>query len=251
MNAADESTRRLRAAWSESPVESDGTDEPPIDADRVWRAVRGDAPVAERRELVERLHRDPDLALSWRLARELSRTAEGLDDDDETTTIPGAAAPEPDAGRVVRFPGRRRGPWLAGLSFAAAVVLAVGLNIREAGEDPGTYRPTVVYRGEGTTIEAVTGDALPRSEPVLRWRGPDGARFTVTVMTETLDPVATVRDLETPELALSGEILASFVDGTVLLWQIEARQPDGETTVSETFRTRIGSPASPPTDSAD
>lgn len=227
-----EETARLRAAW-ESRETRDA--EPPVDPETIWRAVRGELPLDEKRALVDRMAHDPDLALEWRLARELSAAAdeieaaeEGADKTAEEGETDERSAPVPFAPRRARW-----STW-AGL-VAALFFAAIGLRVL----GPADPEPPPIYRGTETTIEALTGDTLPRDEPVLRWQGLDEARYVVSVSTETLEPVFIARDLDEPSLRLPEDALVPLADGSVLLWRVEAHARDGGVVASETFRVRL------------
>ena len=74
--------------------------------DRVWRAVSGELPADERRDLVDRMATDPALAEAWRGAQELSRPR------------------RPEAHAKDGLPAMWRPSWLA-----AAAVLIVGIAV--------------------------------------------------------------------------------------------------------------------------
>ena len=61
------------------------------DLDLIWRAVSGELPASERRELVDRTATDPALAEAWRAARELRHAAGMLD----CASGPGPEQPPP------------------------------------------------------------------------------------------------------------------------------------------------------------
>ena len=69
--AADE---RLREAF-QALGDASHRELSPDEVDRVWQAVSGTLPAAERRDLVERMAADPALAAAWRVAEELQRAA--------------------------------------------------------------------------------------------------------------------------------------------------------------------------------
>ena len=71
--AAEE--ERLREAF-QALAETSARECAEGDVDRIWRAVSGELPAWERREIVDRMAGDPALAEAWRLAQELHATAE-------------------------------------------------------------------------------------------------------------------------------------------------------------------------------
>jgi hypothetical protein len=201
---------RLRAALASLQGNGQGS----VDAGRVFDAVHGRLTAAEREALVEELLDNPDAAEAWRLARELA-----------TETAPQTA---------VEPPSRIGLKWLG---VAAAMVLAVGVGwmvLRPA--------PEPVYRGSQSLAiaSALPANApLPRAEPVLRWTGPDGGRYRVRVLTPELEVLEESDELSTPQFTLSAETLRRVQPGGWIVWQVDARVPDGTAIVSPSFSTRI------------
>jgi hypothetical protein len=105
------------------------------------------------------------------------------------------------------------------------------------------HAPAPVLRGAGSALSATVADgaSLPRDAFRLVWVPlPDaGVRYTVRVTTEDLRQVAEVRRLETPSYQVPESALAAFPAGTRLLWQVEARDPDGRTVASPTYEVEI------------
>jgi hypothetical protein len=212
---ADEKLRQAFQALGGTSA-SECSDE---ELDRIWRAVSGELPAAERRELVARMATDPAFAEAWRVAEELWR----------------ASREEVQAGAE----GGVR-PWTRSWFAAAAVLLlavGAGLVVRFASmagdefRDPGRY-----------VVESlVTPDAtLSRDAFRLRWTpGPQGSRYDVRVTTEDLRPLATVTDLTTPELVVEGDRLSTVASGARILWQVEVALPEGERVSSQTFVARV------------
>ncbi|MEM9558079.1 MAG: hypothetical protein AAGC60_27730 [Acidobacteriota bacterium] len=218
----------------------------PVEPDTIWRAVRGELPAAETRALVDRLVDDPELAREWRLAHELVQSldttdAAGSDDsvgDREGTVSAFPVAPAVDAPRR----------WRPRAMLAAAAMLFLGLAAFLLLDTPEPTPP--IWRGEDVAIESALPAAtvLPRDAAELRWRGPEvdddaTVRWSVDVLSETLEPVSRATDLDTPHLLLELSRLEPFADGTVLLWRVTARidTADGEDVVrSTTFRTTLG-----------
>jgi hypothetical protein len=191
------------------------------DVDRVWRALEGELPAAERRSLVARLATEPALAEAWRLAHHLRRTS-----------LVG------DASAAPRRPSRA---WsMSSVAAAAVLVLAVavGVMLRRDGSTDATFRA-----GEPNAIEALTdGDAvLPREAFRLRWSpGPQDSRYDVRATTESLDLLAAATDLGAPEWVIDPARLAGVPSGARILWQVEVLLPGGERVVSPTFVVRLG-----------
>ena len=192
----------------------------PEEIERVWRAVSGQLPAEERRDLVDRMAGDAALAEAWRSAQELSRAA---------------AARATSEGRVPRS-GMWRASWLA----AAAVLIAgIGIAIvyqRSSLRDE-TFRDPGHYVIESLVQPAVT---LPRDAFRLRWTpGPPDTRYQVTVTTEDLRVLATVPGLTLPELTLESRRLSDVAPGGRGLWQVTAALPGGESVASQTFVVRV------------
>ncbi len=198
---------RLRAALASLRDEGKA----PVDAGRIFDAVHGQLSVAEREAVVEELLTNPDAAEAWRLAQELEPEAAA------------AAAP--------------RNEWSKWLAVAAAVVLVVGVGwqwLRPA--------PEPVYRGsESRTItSALPPDGtLARTQPVLRWTGVEGWRYRVRVLTPELELLEESEETSAVEYAVSAASLQRVPSGGLILWQVEARVPEGGSIVSPTFSVRI------------
>ncbi|MCP3138731.1 hypothetical protein [Pyxidicoccus xibeiensis] len=234
----DATVERLRAAFRAGETETQGGE--PVDADRIWRAVSGELPPEERREVVARVAADPAWAAAWRLAHELTRSA-----SEATALAERAPPPDTRARRDTERPrpqGRRfhfawsRPVWGA-LATAALVLVVVGVSVQQ-----GTDGPPVVRGGDTVAVASqVPEDApLPRERAVLRWSGgPEGTRWSVQVSSEDLSLVHRADSLTRSEYAVPAEVLAAVKPGTKLLWQVEARLPDGQVLRSATFVNRI------------
>jgi hypothetical protein len=188
-----------------------------VDTDLVWRAVSGELPPDERREVVDRVARDPSWALAWRVAHELrsalpkSRSRPGL--------------------RLVWSRGARYGALAAGLIAATAA----GLWFRQPAPPPGYREQT------GARIESLVPErqALPRQRCVLRWTGPPGATYEVRATSEDLLLVHTAPGLIEREYRVPEEFLSAFPPGAKVLWRVEGRLPDGTVLAGPTFVARL------------
>ena len=69
-------------------------------------------------------------------------------------------------------------------------------------------------------------------------RGPEGSRYQVSVATEDLQVLTTARDVTSPELTVSRELLSEVAPGGRVLWQVVMALPGGETVSSPTFVVR-------------
>jgi hypothetical protein len=189
------------------------------DLDRVWAAVRGGLPAAERRALVERVAGDPAIAEAWRVAHTLRR-------DDPWEPV----VESPPATLVV-------GRWLA---TAAAALLAISVVVLISRLD----RPNgdTMRTPGGTRIESLVPSdaAMPRGAFRLRWSpGPAGSRYHVRVTTGDLEVLTTMANLAEPDVTIDPHVLAGLTPGTAVLWQVEATGPGGQRSASQTFATRL------------
>ena len=214
-DAADERLRRAFQSLGETSREAPADE----DIQRIWRAIAGELPAEERRELVDRMASDPALAESWRAAQELSRSA-------------GQRAPAA---------ARREMPWWTQSWVAAAVVMfAVGAGlVLQLSPPPAdhTLRDATGFRIESL----VPPDAvLPRDGFRLRWTpGPEGSRYYVRVTTQDLRPVTVAADLPKPELLVEQDALSTVAPGARVLWQVDVTRPGGDTISSQTFVVRV------------
>jgi len=165
------------------------------------------------------------------------------------------AAPEPPPGDLERLMeevgAERRGPPRSGIRFwgplatgliAATMVAAVGLSVWW-GWSP--QKPRVAQRA-GNETEVLRSridpeEALPQQAFVLSWEAEPpwrDARFSVTVTTEDLTPVAAAHGLEETSYEVPAEALAALPAGARLLWRVEAVRPDG-TLRKKVFQARL------------
>jgi hypothetical protein len=206
---ADEPADVARLREALASVRGDG--QSPVDAERIFDAVHGRLSVEERQAIVEELLSNPDAAETWRLARELA------------VESPARVAPLRSSVR-----------WLAA---AAVVLLAAGAAWRYAAP---VSEP--VYRGSESraVVSALPAEAvLPRTQPVLRWTGIEGARYRVRVLTPELELLEESAESPALEHTVAPAALQRVPAGGRILWQVEARVPDGGTVVSPTFSARI------------
>ncbi|MBZ4336141.1 hypothetical protein [Corallococcus sp. AS-1-12] len=229
---------RLRTALREDEAEGE-----PVDADLVWRAVRQELPVEERRAVVERVSADPAWARAWRLAKAMSRAAAEAERGApaEGEAAPPAAGEEAPA-KVVPLTARRswqaRPAWAA---MAAAVVVLVGAVVvvrqQQAREDPARIRGGA---SGAITSQVPEATALPRERFVLRWSGvPQAVSWSVQVSSEDLKVFHRAERLESREYTVPPDVLAELPSGARVLWQVEARLPDGSVQRGSTFVNRL------------
>jgi hypothetical protein len=205
---------RLREAWRTLDEEAQALPaEPPVDPNEVWAAVSGELPAERRRELVDRMARDPQLSLEWRLASDLVDSAA-----------------EPTEAPVLPFQPQR--PWRPWLAAAAALALAVVGFFLFRPQEP-------IYRGGGERIGAIGEPVLRLSAPVLRWTPVDKATYEVSVASADLESIYEARDLRKAELRLPADRLADLQVGDEVLWRVEAKLPNGDSVRSDTFVFRV------------
>ena len=187
------------------------------DVERVWRAVSGELPTAERRDLVDRLASEPALAHAWRVAHELrdAQQDEGL--------LEGQRSPR---------------SWTpAWIGLVAVLLLSVAVGVMQLRRVPAD---TMRDSGRPVIESLLPFDAtLPRGAFVLRWKpGPEGSRYQVRVTTEDLRVLTSAADLTTPELTVPPDRLSGLPPNARVLWQVVAALPGGETVSSQTFVVR-------------
>ena len=213
--AADEKLREAFQALGETSRDETSA----VDLDRIWRAVSGELPAEERRELVDRTATDPALAEAWRTAEELWRA------------VP---QPIPAAPRRLRLSTQSR--------MAAAAVLLVGVTVGivfqlSSDRGPDTFRDTGSYVVEPLVSPEAT---IPRDAFRLRWTpGPQDSRYHVRVTTEDLRVLTTVSDLTAPELVVDRDLLSGVAPGARVLWQVDVTLPGGDSVSSQTFTVRV------------
>jgi hypothetical protein len=206
---------RLRNAFADlGETAAPGPDCP--EPDRLWAVATGEAPLAERHDIIAHMSSCASCAAAFRLARGLSQ------EQARTSTL-------------LRFDR----PWMRWSTAAAALAAAVLLAVLV----PGLWRnQSAPYRGgEGQEIRSLMDDAvLPRDQAELRWSpAPPGSRYEVRVLTREGAEIAVESDLEAPRYRIPPSALAGVPAGTVLYWQVKAIRPDGKSSASKTFEVRL------------
>lgn len=241
----DQETLRLREAfaslaWDAVPQES--CPEP----ERLWAGARGELAPGEVRELIEHTAACAACAESWRLAHRLDAELGEADEAavPHTAASPAVASPTMASPAAARRPMRpaawlswqRAGVWAA--AAAAMVLVVVGLQLRA----PQVAPPGSGYRQPGTTgIQSLltAGETLLRQELVLRWSGPEGARYRLWVTSDDGTLLAEARDLEAAEYRVPEAALADLPPGSRILWRVDADLVDGGSLASSTFSTLL------------
>jgi hypothetical protein len=203
----------LRAAMAADL--SSGADCPP--SERIWAAALGELPSAEAMALLDHSGSCGACAAAFRLARELAAEA-----------APAPAVVPIGSGWL------RRARWTAvgGLAVAASLAVVVFLRARPV-------EPT--YRGDTLAVvrSLVPDEPQPRAALILRWAGPEGARYGVTLTTKDLRKLFRASGLERPEVRVPPSALTGVEPGAELIWQVEATLADGTRSASPAFLLRL------------
>ena len=207
----------LRRAFAAEGPPADAAGEDCPHPERLWAAVRGELPDAERDALLDHVAVCAACAEDWRLAAELARERRA----GEAPVVP------------LRRPWTRQVRFLVPAAAAACLLVVVGVVFEERREE----RQTFAMRGdEQGAIRPLVAGALPRERCLLRWEGPEGALYDVRVTTDDLlREVAVARRLERRELLVPAAKLAGLPPGSKLFWHVTAVRADGEQIGSETF----------------
>jgi hypothetical protein len=183
-------------------------------SERIWAAALGELPTADAMALLDHSGSCGACAAAFRLAREL------------------AAEAAPAAAVVPLLPRRTRWAAVAGLAVAASLAVVVVLRARPV--EP-------VYRGEaGAVVRSLLPDEpQPRAALILRWEGPPGARYGVTLTSKDLRKLFRASGLERPEVRVPPSALTGVEPGAELIWQVEATLADGTRSASPAFLLRL------------
>lgn len=187
----------------------------------ILQAVEGELSATELRAVVEHTASCAACAEDWRIAAAYVREL-GAQRVPRVATTP---------------PSWRR--WALAAAAAVATV-AVGLAWFE-GPNPA-YRDPVYRDHRPAALRSLVaeGAALPADAFVLRWEAVPGATaYEVQILTEALDPVTSAKELAAPEIRIPASSLAALPSGSLLYWQVTARQGDGSRLVSPTFAVRL------------
>jgi hypothetical protein len=187
--------------------------------ERIWQAVSGELPPAERRALIDRIATDAACAEAWRVAHEMWM------------------AHQPSG---VLMPWRHRTSWTSPWLAAAAtflIVSAIGIVSLFNNAPADEFRASPGY----VVASLVPADTpLPRNEFLLRWTpAAEGSRYQIRVTTEDLQVLATATDLTATQFVVSSAQLATVPDGARVFWQVDVLLPAGERITSPTFVAQV------------
>ena len=211
---------RLRAAFAQLDGDPPQPEHCPS-SEEIWAGVHGELAPDRLSDVVEHLASCSSCAESWRIALDLERPVTG-----EVPAVSGSAT-----GRAAAWQSWR----VYGALAATAAVLAVGLGVDFSRvREPTT---TVAHRGDEspTATQWLTArDAdLPRGAARLRWSGPPGATYDLTV--ERVDErgvappisIAATHGLAATEYTVPARALERLPAGADLDATLTAHLPDG------------------------
>lgn len=156
-------------------------------------------------------------ATAWRIARQLR--------DEETAS----AAPV------------RRSP-VPAWALAAAAVLVIGIGVIWVPQLVGPSRSPVYRSNDVPAIqnEIEDGSVLHRNRALLRWScNLEDAVYSIRVSDLDLKTLASADHLEETEFLVPREALIDLASGDVVLWRIEAFNPDGSRAASPVYSIRL------------
>jgi hypothetical protein len=209
VNPQQEEFEKLSGAWAARDQSAVDGQHP--GAEELYEAASGTLESARRLQIVDHVAKCAECTQAWRIALEVGA-------------------------REAKVSVTRR-PWH--FALAASVILAVGLvTYLVVPVDRGTpeYRAGVDQLAPVSAI----GSSLPRDQFVLRWSaGPAGTTYVVRLSTADLATLLVKSDIAVTELAVPGSALANVKTGDELLWQVEARLPDGRRVASQTYVVRV------------
>jgi hypothetical protein len=124
-------------------------------------------------------------------------------------------------------------------AWAAAALLLLGLPLLVTLPESGP--PATREQPEAAILSLLPESTpVPRDRVVLRWSEVgEGARYSVSVLTLDLRPLARADGLERPEYAVAPAALEPVPPGGQIVWSVEARWSDGRRLSSPTFVTRL------------
>jgi hypothetical protein len=205
--------REIFAALEDVP--KNGADCPA--AERIVDSADGRLDSGENRDIIRHIGDCAACSTAWWVARETG---------------------EKEAALSVRTSVLRGWPALAA---AAVLVLMVGIVGQRLLQPRHPTEP--VYRVQEKTwlTSRLPADLrLPRDECILRWTaGPLGTSYDITVTDEDLTVLAADLRLSDAEYRVSQDVLSELSPGSIILWRVTARLPDGNRERSATFTTVI------------
>jgi hypothetical protein len=164
-------------------------------------------------------------AASWRMATEMQQEA----------------PQEEHLGGTERRSRELVRPRWVGLAAAAVLIMVAGIvivrQLETVAPPPPTYRAAPWGNLAPLTDPAVP---LPRNDMTLRWKGaPQGTIYDLRVTTDRLVSLHRAFDIETTSYQVPSEKLAALPPGSIVLWTVTARLPDGRIWNSRAFQARV------------
>lgn len=225
---SNEKLQRIFQADAEPPLSEGDCPSP----DQLWAAAALELTPAERRAVIDHTARCAACAEDFRAIAQMVREAPADDVADDEKEAKGVLVQGPWISR----PTTR---WMMG-SLAAtllvAILLATWFDLLPARNEPGVYRG-----GPSEQIRSLLGPetVLERGNAVLRWQGPAGARYRVTLTSADLHLLLEATGLEQTSYQIPAEVLAPYPTGTRLSWRVEATLEDAGQLASATFHFRL------------
>jgi hypothetical protein len=224
MTDSDPAAERLRAAFASLADRIRPTEDCPS-PETLWSAVRRELPPEKTRETARHAILCAACGEAWRLARDIA--AEALPAGEPET--------EQMVARIRVSRTSRTGWWVLAAAVLVAAVFLPLTRWVERPESPGIRGPIE----EPIWSLHPAGESLPRDRFVLRWAGPEGARYDIRVATEDLRVLARTFDLKTAEYHVPEEALSGLPAGAQIVWQVKAVLPNGERVSSRAFLSRL------------
>ena len=196
-------------------------------AAHLWQAVAGELAPEKLRDVVDHTASCVDCSIAWRVALEVLR--------EDTSEAPAASVvPLPS-----RFPRSLLIP--GGLTLVAAGIAAGLFFGGPFATHPSQSGPLALEesneRGAKRPMASLTAPGLhPKDAVVLRWSPYPGAeRYSVTVMSSSLDLLYRQSRVTATELRIPPGALSAQPPGGRAMWSVQAILPGGRTVDSDVF----------------
>ncbi|HYM60743.1 MAG TPA: hypothetical protein VEZ11_07610 [Thermoanaerobaculia bacterium] len=134
---------------------------------------------------------------------------------------------------------RRRALLPVSLAAAAALVVAVAIGVLVQDREPSVEVPASAvntYRFAGIAVIAPTGE-VAAAPAALQWKPVAGATLYEAEVLEVDQTLLWHGSTHEPRIALPAQVVAQFVPGKTVLWQVRARRD--QTTIADSGRQRF------------
>jgi len=188
----------------------------------LWAATAGELAPEEVRTLVDHTASCVDCSVAWRVALEVHRED----------------APEAPGPSVLPFRSPVRRSLIPGGLTLLAAGIAAGLFFLGPWRQPSSLElEDKAERGDKRPLDSLIPPGVqPRDALVLRWNPYPGAeRYSVTVMSSSLDVLFQGFDISTNELRVPPQALSTQPSKGRALWSVKAILPGGRTVDSSVF----------------